>query len=82
MPSPDSIAKAVLDRLVDDDLIEVEEHDEAVAALTRALEGAQGGDVVELITEFLDENEVIDEIYATDNELQAAIKSVLSAPAA
>jgi hypothetical protein len=77
-----TLARAVLDKLVDEDLIEIEEHDEAVAALTSALDEAASQDWVPVITEFLDECAMIDEIYGSDPELEAAIKSVLASSAA
>jgi hypothetical protein len=76
------LAKSVLDALVDADLIEVEAHDEAVEALARALDESKTADVVQTITQFLDGNDVIDEIFASDTELGTAIKKVLSARAA
>jgi hypothetical protein len=82
MSTPSGIARVVLDRLVDDDLIEVEAHDEAITQLTTALEQAETDDLVGVITGFLDEHEVIDEIYGTDTELESAIKAALSMPAA
>jgi hypothetical protein len=77
-----TLARAVLDKLVDEDLIEIEEHDEAVAALTSALDEAPSQDWVPVITGFLDASAMIDEIYGTDPELEAAIKSVLASSAA
>jgi hypothetical protein len=76
------LARAVLDVLVDDDLIEVEAHDEAVEALGAAIDKAGSDDMVGVITEFLDEEDVIDEIYGSDAELRSAIERVLSTRAA
>jgi hypothetical protein len=82
MVNSEGIARAVLDLLVDDDLIEVEAHDDAVERLSAALDRAQRDEAVGVITSFLDQDDVIDEIYATDGELESAIRRVLAPPSA
>jgi hypothetical protein len=80
--SNSNVARAVLDKLADEDLIDVEDHDEAVEELSRALAAAPDDERVALIISFLDDSDKIDEIYGSDAELEAAIKSALAAAAA
>jgi hypothetical protein len=73
-------ARSVLKALADADLIEVRSHDEAVEALARALSESDTETVVSTIIQFLDEHDVIDEIYGSDRELGEVIEKVLSSP--
>jgi hypothetical protein len=74
-----NLAASILEALTNADLISVPDRDKAVEALRLALVGASQNAIVPVAVKFLDANDVIDEIYGSDQELAGAIQSVLEA---
>lgn len=67
-------ARSILKALLDLDLVAVRSHDEAIDLLARAIDDADPGTLIDEIVRFLDRNDVIDEIFATDKELAEVIQ--------